>query len=161
MEMKQYVFDTFHYNDYANKKALKTVAELENRDECVKFFSHLINSMDKWLARIENTPRYEELDWWEPVYEFDELEAKWDECLKRWLTFIESKSEAELDDQATWYGPYGRESRVLMGAAVKDIAIQLCYHSIHHLGQIQYLIREQGVTPPFVDYIGTKMKPVE
>lgn len=161
MEVKQYIIDSFRYNDYANKLALKKVAELEDRDECVKFFSHLINSMDKWLARIENSPGYEKLDWWKPLYDFEELEAKWDGCLSRWLSFIESKSEAELDERATWYGPYGRESRALMAAAIKDIAIQLCYHSIHHVGQIQYLIRQQGVTPPFVDYIGTKMKRVE
>lgn len=161
MELKQYIIDTFRYNDYANKLALKKVAKLDDKRECVKFFSHLINSMNKWLARIENSPGYEKLDWWKPVYQFEDLEARWDECLSRWLTFIESKTEDELHEQATWHGPYGRESRVLMGAAIKDIAIQLCYHSIHHVGQIQYLIRQQGVTPPFVDYIGTKMKPVE
>jgi uncharacterized damage-inducible protein DinB len=48
-----------------------------------------------------------------------------------------------------------------MAAAIKDIAIQLSHHSIHHVGQIQYLIRQQGVAPPFVDYIGAKLKRVE
>ncbi|MFN0141624.1 MAG: DinB family protein [Pyrinomonadaceae bacterium] len=161
MDVRQYIIDTFYYNDYANKLVLKKVEKLDDKVECVKFFSHLINSMNKWLARIENSPGYEKLDWWKPVYQFEDLEARWDECLSRWLTFIESKTEDELHEQITWYGPYGRELRVHMGAAIKDIAIQLCYHSIHHVGQIQYLIRQQGVTPPFVDYIGTKMKPVE
>lgn len=161
MEVKQYIIDTFRYNDHANKLALKKVAQIDDEAECVKFFSHLINSMIKWLARIENSPGYENLDWWKPQYDLEELEAKWDDCLKRWLEFVESKSEAELNEHATWYGPYGRESRVRMSAAIKDIAIQLCYHSIHHVGQIQYLIRQQGATPPFVDYIGTKMKRVE
>lgn len=161
MQIKQYIIDTFRYNDHANKLALKKVAKIKDKAECVKLFSHLINSMNKWLARIENSPGYEKLDWWKPVYKFDELDAKWDECLGKWLMFIESKTEDELHATASWYGPYGRESRMHMSAAIKDIAIQLCYHSIHHVGQIQYLIRQQGVTPPFVDYIGTKMKKVE
>ena len=33
-------------------------------------------------------------------------------------------------------------------------------HSIHHRAQIQYLIRQQGIEPDFVDYIGTKYRKV-
>jgi len=41
---------------------------------------------------------------------------------------------------------------------LKDIALQLNYHSIHHRAQIQTIIRQQGMEPDFVDYIGTKYK---
>jgi uncharacterized damage-inducible protein DinB len=37
-----------------------------------------------------------------------------------------------------------------------DIALQLNYHAIHHRAQIQVLIRQQGLEPDFIDYIGTK-----
>ena len=152
--MKQYLIETFRYNDYANKLALAKIRELPERQECIRFFSHLINSMNKWLARISQTPGYTELDWWDPVYEFDDLEAKWDECLKTWLSFLESKTEEELFEEVEFIGFDGYD----FAAVLKDIALQLNYHSIHHRAQIQYLIRQQGIEPDFVDYIGTKYR---
>jgi uncharacterized damage-inducible protein DinB len=41
-----------------------------------------------------------------------------------------------------------------------DIALQLNYHSIHHRAQMQVLIRQQGMEPDFIDYIGTKYRKV-
>ena len=178
--MKQYLIETFQYNDYANKLALEKIKQLPEEDECVKFFSHLINSMNKWLARIQKwgddktypsavgtvsttlpdqggefyAPTYKDMDWGLPVYSLDELETRWDECLKRWLDFIDSKSEEELFQEVEFYGFDGGD----WVAVIKDIALQLNYHSIHHRAQIQYLIRQQGIEPDFVDYIGTKYR---
>ena len=45
--------------------------------------------------------------------------------------------------------------------ALKDIALQLNYHSIHHRAQIQAIIRKHGVEPDFVDYIGTVYRKIE
>jgi uncharacterized damage-inducible protein DinB len=178
MEMKQYLIDTFRYNDYANKLALRKMRELPEKDESIKWFSHLINSMNKWLARIHLTPGYAEMDWFKPVYELDELEAKWDECLEPWIAFLESKSDEELEQEVEWCNPQlaapaenhpvGEAPTPLLrkegslkanfAAKIVDIALQLNYHSIHHRAQIQYLIRQQGVEPEFVDYIGTKYR---
>jgi uncharacterized damage-inducible protein DinB len=151
MQMKQYLIDTFQFNDYANKLSLAKTRDLPEKDECVKFFSHLINSMNKWLGRIDQPPGYKELDWWLPVYELEELEQQWDESVKRWIEFIESKTEEELFEEVEFYGFDGGDH----AAVIKDIALQLNYHSIHHRAQIQYLIRQQGIEPEFVDYIGT------
>jgi uncharacterized damage-inducible protein DinB len=154
MEMKQYLIETFQYNDYANKLALAKIREIPEKDECIKFFSHLINSMNKWLGRIRQSPGYTEMDWWKPVYELDGLGPKWDQCLHNWLEFIESKTEDELFDEIEFIGFDGYD----FAAVIKDIALQLNYHAIQHRSQIQYLIRQQGIAPDFVDYIGTKYR---
>ena len=161
MDTRQYLIDTFRYNDHANKLALSKMAGLTDRVECISLFSHLINSMNKWLARIDGTPGYAEMDWWLPVYRLDELESKWDECLQRWLRFLERSSDERLAAQVTWYNPdipAAADGAYNFAAAVVDIALQLNYHSIHHRAQIQYLIRRQGIEPDFVDYIGTKYR---
>jgi uncharacterized damage-inducible protein DinB len=152
--MKQYLIDTFNYNDHANKMVLEKVRELPDQTESIRLFSHLIHSMNKWLARISNTPGYVEMDWWVPVYELDELEPKWNECLQRWLDFISSKSEDELRKEVEFIGFDGSD----FAAVIMDIALQLNYHSIHHRAQIQTVVRQQGFEPPFVDYIGTKYR---
>ena len=154
MEMKQYLLDTFRYNDYANKLALAKITELPENGECIRLFSHLINSMNKWLARIDQTPGYKDLDWWEPKLPLEHLGPKWDECVNAWIQFIESKTEDELFEEVEFYGFDGGD----WAAVIKDIALQLNYHAIQHRAQIQYLVRQQGVEPDFVDYIGTKYR---
>jgi uncharacterized damage-inducible protein DinB len=157
MEMKQHLIESFQYNDYANHLALAKIKEIPDKDECIKFFCHMINSMNKWLARIEKWPGYEDMDWWKPEYQLDEVETKWDECVKRWLDFIDSKTEEGLFEEVEFIGFDGGNFAVV----IKDIALQLNYHAIQHRSQIQYLIRQQGVAPDFVDYIGTKYRKLD
>lgn len=154
MQIKDYLLETFRYNDQANKLALAKIRELPEKEECIRFFSHMINSMNKWLGRIRQCPGYTELDWWEPQYSLDELEPKWDECVSSWLEFIESKSEDELQNEVEFIGFDGHD----FAAVLKDIALQLNYHAIQHRSQIQYIIRRQGIAPDFIDYIGTKYR---
>jgi uncharacterized damage-inducible protein DinB len=157
MEMKQYLLDTFAFNDRANKQVLARIRELPDQAECVRFFSHLINSQKKWLARIEQFPNDPKLDWWEPSYPLEELEREWNASLTAWTDFLAGKSEQELFAEVKWVGYDGKH----WTAPLKDIPLQLNYHSIHHRAQIQTLIRAQGQTPDFVDYIGTVYRRME
>ncbi|HEU4928331.1 MAG TPA: DinB family protein [Candidatus Krumholzibacteria bacterium] len=157
MEMKQYLLDTFAFNDRANKQILARITALPDRTQSIRFFSHLINSQKKWLARINQFPKDPGLDWWEPAYALEDLEREWDASLAAWRDFLASKSEEELFAEVKWVGFDGKQ----WTAPLKDIALQLNYHSIHHRAQIQTLIRAQGQTPDFIDYIGTIYRRVE
>jgi uncharacterized damage-inducible protein DinB len=157
MEMKTYLLDTFQWNDKANRQVLAKIRTLPSQEECIKFFSHLINSQIKWIKRIEVFPKDPNLDWWKPLYKPDDLEPEWEKSLKAWLDLIESKSEAELFENVKWVGFDGG----VYTGPLKDIALQLNYHSIHHRAQIQAIIRKQGVEPDFVDYIGTVYRKLE
>jgi uncharacterized damage-inducible protein DinB len=156
MEIKQYLHETFAYNDFANKLVLEKIKQLPDPSEAIQLFSHLINSMDKWMARIRQDRQANERDWWLPVYEVSQLEEKWSQCLQRWYDFIDGKSEEELMAPVEYSGYDGGRWQV----PLKDIPLQLNYHSIHHRAQIQTLIRRQGLTPDFVDYIGTKYRKI-
>ena len=154
MEMRQYLIDTFNFNDYANKKILARIKELPEKEMCVKFFSHLINSQNKWMARIIEYPQAPNLNWWEPVYELDKLEEEWTKSIQTWLSYLEGKTEEEVFEEKKFIGYDGG----VWISQIKDIALQLNYHSIHHRAQIQTIIRQQGLQPDFIDYIGTKYK---
>ena len=154
MQLKEYLIETFKFNDFANKKLLGKIKLLGNREESVKLFSHLINTQCKWMAKIMQHPDYEKMNWWEPIYEFEQLEEEWDKSTSLWINYITGKTDEELStetisidfDNAVW------------AAILKDIALQLNYHSIHHRAQIQIIIRQQGIEPDFLDYIGTKVR---
>ena len=154
MQMKDYLIETFNYNDATNKKLLDKINLLNDKKESVKLFSHLINCQYKWMARIMKDPKAKLMSWWEPIYDFDKLYEEWTKSLDLWISYIASKTDEELSTETTFIGFDGGT----WAATPKDIALQLNYHSIHHRAQIQTIIREQGIEPEFVDYIGTKYR---
>jgi uncharacterized damage-inducible protein DinB len=156
IEIKQYLIDTFKFNDFANKKILGRIKELPEKEECMRFLSHLMNSQNKWLDRISKYPEESKLDWWTPIYDLKNIEDEWNKSLKDWINFLENKSDDELSFQTKFIG-FDKE---VWSAELKDIALQLNYHSFHHRAQIQILIRKQGFEPDFIDYIGTKYKKI-
>ena len=154
MQMKNYLIETFNYNDITNRKLLDKIYLLNDKKESVKLFSHLINCQYKWMARIMNDPKAKIMSWWEPVYDFDKLSEEWTKSLELWISYIRSKTDEELSTETTFIG----FDDSTWAATPKDIALQLNYHSIHHRAQIQTIIRQQGFEPEFVDYIGTKYR---
>lgn len=156
LEMKQYLIETFKFNDFANKNILGRIKELPAKEEGIKFFSHLINSQNKWLDRVVKYPAESKLDWWDPVYDLNIIEDEWNKSLQAWIDFLTEKNRDELFTQTKFIGFDGG----VWSAELKDIALQLNYHSIHHRAQIQTIIRTQGFEPDFIDYIGTKYKKI-
>jgi len=156
MEMKKYLIETFEFNSLMNRKLLEKIKELPDKEEPIRFFSHLINSQKKWMARIIQYPENPEMDWWDPVYPLSKLEEEWNKSLMEWLEYLNGKTENELFEEAKFVGYDGEK----WSAPLKDIALQLNYHSIHHRAQIQLFIRQQGIEPDFVDYIGTVYKKI-
>ena len=154
MEIKTYLLDTFRYNDFANKRVLEKIKTLPDQKESIRFFSHLINSQNKWMVRITKDKKAIPMSWWDPVYLINDIENLWTVSLQSWLTFIENKNEKELVEEIRFTGMDGGQ----WVSTIKDIALQLNYHSIHHRAQLQTIIRQQGLTPDFVDYIGTKYR---
>lgn len=154
MDFKNYLVDTFNYNDFTNKNLLKKIKLLNNKNECIRLFSHLVNSQYKWMARIVKDPKAREMSWWDPVYEFENLESEWTKSLIPWINYIQLRTDDELSTEVTFIG----FDDGAWAASPKDIALQLNYHSIHHRAQIQTIIRQQGFEPDFVDYIGTKYR---
>ena len=148
--MKDYLLDTFRYNDWANRQVLDKILNLAETQEAARLFSHLINSQDKWMARIEENPDEAQLSWFEPTYPLDALASEWQRSLSRWLNFLEQLPEAELEREVAYTAADGKHYR----SRLHEVALQLNYHSIHHRAQISLLIRKQGIEPPFIDYIG-------
>jgi len=157
MEMKQYLRDTFLFNDLTNKKLLEKIKQLPDNTESIKLFSHLVNSQYKWMSRLLHDPAAPAMSWWEPIYELDMLEQEWSKSLALWLNYVNKHSDEELSAEVTFVGFDGGN----WAASPQDIALQLNYHSIHHRAQIQTIIRQQGLDPDFVDYIGTKYRKLQ
>jgi hypothetical protein len=101
MEMKQYLIDTFTFNDLMNAKLLAKIKALPNQQQCIKFFSHLINSQKKWMVRIIQYPQDPKMDWWEPVYRLDELENEWRIEKSRKMREGERRERGDMPDPSS------------------------------------------------------------
>jgi uncharacterized damage-inducible protein DinB len=156
MKMQDYLIETFLFNDSANKKMLTKIIGLPDKDGCIKFFSHIINSQNKWMARILWDSHAHEMSWWDPVYRLEDLEGIWDDSLQKWINFLGDKTEEQIFSDVEFIGYDGGKWKTRL----VDIALQLNYHSIHHRAQMQMLIRQQGIEPDFIDYIGTKYQKI-
>ncbi len=153
--MKSYLLDTFQYNNVANKLVLEIIlGSLPDKSESVRLFSHLIISQNNWMKRIRKNPLLEKLDWWESAFDLSELRPEWDKSFSMWIDFLELLEAGDLGHEIKFKSSGG----TIYSASIRDVTLQLNYHSIHHRAQIQTIIRQQGLTPPFVDYIGTVWK---
>jgi len=157
MQLNEYLISTFEFNNETNKKLLSKIKLLNNKEEAIKLFSHLINCQYKWMARIVKDPNAPEMSWWEPVYEINQLEDEWIKSLAPWLNYISENTEEFLSTEVTFVG----FDNTNWAATPKDIALQLNYHSIHHRAQIQTILRLQEIDPDFVDYIGTRYRKLD
>jgi uncharacterized damage-inducible protein DinB len=151
MQFTHYLLNTFRFNDKANRQMIEKIKQLPDKEAAIKYMSHLANSQYKWMARIMQDPRAPEMDWWKPLYKSEELETEWGKSLQPWINYLENKTDEEIDREVQFIGFDGG----MYAATPKDIALQLNYHSIHHRAQIQVIIRNQGLEPDFIDYIGT------
>src|SRR5690242_16939800 len=129
--MKEYLIETFYFNDSINRSMLKKMNELADKEGCIKFFSHLINSQNKWLARVLQDSGASGMNWWEPVYPFEKLEEKWNESLEAWISLLQNKTGEEILAEIEFIGYDGGR----WVARLVDMALQLNYHSIHHRAQ--------------------------
>ena len=127
---------------------------LADKSEFTRYFSHLVNSQNKWLMRILDDSKSIGLSWWDPIYEFDDLEIKWKESVQSWIEYLQGKTEEDLLTEVEFTGYDGGR----WAARLLDIALQINYHAIHHRAQMQVLIRQQGLEPDFIDYIGMKYR---
>jgi uncharacterized damage-inducible protein DinB len=153
--MKKYFKEFFEFNKSVNLKILESIKQLPDKDEAVKLFSHLITSHNKWMVRFTNRNEDSKHTWFEQPFDLDELESKWIEVVDMWLAYVENNDEASFDEGFHFNRPGdGKE----MYVKIRDVILQINYHSIYHRAQIARIIREQELTPPSTDYIMTVIK---
>jgi uncharacterized damage-inducible protein DinB len=156
--MKLHLLDTFRYNDKANQELAKAIKALPEKEQAIKLFSHLITSQDKWYNRMTKKIPDTELSWFGTEFKMTELEREWKRSVDQWICFIENASEWTMDEHIIFdRSTDGKKVKV----KIKDVILQLNYHSIHHRAQINSLMSKQGIKPPPTDYIYTAISEVE
>jgi uncharacterized damage-inducible protein DinB len=148
--MKQHIIDTFRFNDWANKKMLEAMRQLDDMSGALAIFSHIITLQDKWLLRAKRDPSQSGIKWWDTPLGYDELAGRWEQSLNGWLRYLEPLDEAEIGREIQFTPETGDNGD---RHTLRNVLLQLNYHSILHRAEIGLRLRDQGVEPPAVDYI--------
>lgn len=148
--MKQYLIDTFRFNDWANKLTLEAMQKMPDTKESLNLMSHIIRAQDKWMRRVENDPAETAINWFDASYKSEELTNRWNKSLNEWVEFLSDLEDSDLNQQIR-FAPMPDEPEGVN--SLRDVVLQLNYHSILHRAQICLRLHEQGIEPPHVDYI--------
>jgi uncharacterized damage-inducible protein DinB len=154
--MKDYLIEFFQFNDFATRKLIDSIPSLADHAAPVRLISHLIHCERKWLNRIRPEVPDESLLWNGPDYSLKECQSLWQQITEKWLIFLRPLPEDDLNTPVSFLGPTGEK----FACTLLDIVLQINYHAIHHRAQILTIFRQQGVSPPAIDYILTKRKKI-
>lgn len=146
--MKKRFIEQFTYNNWANEQvinALKSYPEFPPK--CVDLMSHIIAAQDVWYDRIKGSSGWN-IDVWEK-YTIQELALLSQQSTDGWLKLIRNTKKNDFDKLISYKNSKGTEFET----AMQEIIDHVLLHSAYHRGQINLLLRENGLEPVATDLI--------
>ncbi len=137
--------DHMAWADDAILDALAGAAELPH--EAAREFAHVLGSEECWLARLESrAPR--SAIW--PSVNLSELMQLALDVQVGFARHLDALTEADLHRIVTYTNTAG----ILFETSARDILHHVFLHSQYHRGKVNLLLRQAGLAPTPVDYIG-------
>ncbi|MGG1636669.1 DinB family protein [Paenibacillus sp. FSL K6-3182] len=137
----------YEHLNWANQRILETLQNVENEDQLVRLFSHILNAEQVWIARIRGMDSSQM-----PIWSDGDLEScaklikQNEESFKNILTEL---TYADLDNLVSYSNSKGKE----FVTSTRDILTHVALHGQYHRGQINLRIRANGFEPVNIDYI--------
>lgn len=145
--MSAHYLRMWEFEGWANRRALESIAQLADPDECLRLFGHILAAQDAWLTRLEGgDSSHIELF---PAPSVAECLATLDAVELRGLAYLADLGEDTLEGELAYTNQTGKSFR----NTPRDILTHLGMHSQYHRGQIAILVRRAGAAPAVTDFI--------
>lgn len=151
--MQSYFFDLFNYDQWAMTRLLKIFDEKPASNIRInELLSHMQSTQRIWLerclGRTESAQRFQERTQ-ETIWKDLELNHN------DWIAYLESLQPEDFS-KAIGYTNFQGDA---FTNTLQDIITQVTNHGTHHRGTIIALMKEEGYSPPNLDYISyTRLK---
>jgi uncharacterized damage-inducible protein DinB len=133
---------------WADDALLDTIADApEFPVEAGREFAHILGADETWLARIEGRPSACGI--W-PVMDLNALRAFALNVQVGYARHLDTLIEADLHRVVGYQNSAG----IHFETPVRDILYHVFLHAHYHRGKVNLLLRQAGLTPAPVDYIG-------
>ncbi|MDO3426425.1 DinB family protein [Chryseobacterium sp. APV1] len=142
--MKEKLVDLFEYTYHFNKEMIKIISEnLEKVDEkTISLINHTLNAQQIWNSRILNEKSFEV---WQ-INPFENLNGINQQNFNKSLEIVQ---KFDPDQKIEYQNSRGKKFE----NTVLEMLFQAINHSTYHRGQINSLLKKNGITPILADYI--------
>lgn len=142
--MKEKLIDLFEYTFHFNKEMIKIISEnIPKIDEkTVSLINHTLNAQQIWNARISSEKTFEV---WQ-INSFESLEEINQQNFRNSIQIIEN---SDIDQRIEYYNSRG----TAFENSIFEMLFQAINHSTYHRGQINSLLKQNGIEPVLTDYI--------
>jgi len=136
----------FAYDTWANAESLKAVRDAGAPAAAVRLMAHVAAAAQLWKGRLHGDPK-PVVVW--PESSVDETAAQLDRLGRMWPTFVAGLGVADLAQSVAYVNSKGES----WNTSLEDILVHVVLHSAYHRGQVAYVLRAGGATPPYTDYV--------
>lgn len=142
--MKEKLVDLFEYTYHFNKKMIQVIAEnLKEIDEkTIGLINHTLNAQQIWNSRILGGISFE-------VWQINPFENLGDINQQNFNRSIEIVEKYDVDQRIQYENSKGTKFE----NTVFEMLFQAINHSTYHRGQINSLLKKNGIDPVLTDYI--------
>ena len=142
--MKEKLIDLFEYTYHFNNDMIKLISEnIEKIDEkTISLINHILNAQQVWNSRILNESSFEV---WQ-INPFENLEYINNQNFQKSVQIVEN---SDLDKQINYQNSKGNKFE----NTIFEMLFQAINHSTYHRGQINFLLKQNGIAPILTDYI--------
>lgn len=147
--MKEKLIDLFEYTYHFNVEMIKAVSE--NReivdDKTISLINHTLNAQQIWNARILREVTFE-------VWQINPFESLVEINHENFLKSIDIITNLDFEKRIEYQNSRGTKFE----NSIFEILFHAVNHSTYHRGQINSLLKQNGITPVLTDYIFYKRK---
>ncbi len=136
----------FHYNDWANRRIITALKE-NYSEKAHKILAHLLITEQEYFERLYGKDSTG-FDFWQNLT-LEECGALARETAERYEKLIRRFEEEGLDITTKYKTSEGIEYE----NTFREMLTHVLFHSSIHRGNIILKMREEGFTPPKIDYI--------
>lgn len=142
--MKEKLIDLFEYTYHFNQEMIKVISEnLEKVDEkTISLINHTLNAQQIWNSRVLREASFEV---WQ-MNPFENLQEINHQNFKKSIQIVES---SDVDQRIEYQNSKGTKFE----NSIFEMLFQAINHSTYHRGQINSLLKQNGIAPILTDYI--------
>lgn len=142
--MKEKLIDLFEYTYHFNNEMIKVISENREAvdDKTISLINHTLNAQQIWNARISGETTFEV---WQ-INPFDTLEEINHQNFLKSIAIVQN---ADLEKTIEYQNSRGTKFE----NTVFDMLFHVINHSTYHRGQVNSLLKQNGLEPVLTDYI--------
>ena len=142
-----YLKKLFSYDRWANAEYVRALTASQQQNErAVRLLSHIVAAQMLWMDRIRN--RDARAPVW-PEWSLKACASQSEASAREWKNYVDDLGAELARSKVAYQNSKGEHWE----SAVEDILIHVANHGTYHRAQIAALLRADGTTPPYTDYI--------